>query len=95
MLGLLQLYEGYPFNTENVLFLKAYFCCTEASSKMSVKSSGMMISHINSCLKFYRSLWLTNTAYTSRGAGAEGQASLIPGKAICKPTDVWDAQVSE
>lgn len=90
MLGLPQLFEGYPFNTENVLFLKAYFCCTEASTKMSVKSCGMMISHIKSCSKFYRSLWLTNTAYNSRAVGVEGQASLIPRKAICKATDVWD-----
>lgn len=67
MSGLQQLYEGYPFHTENVLFLKAYFCCTEASTKMSVKSCGMVISHIKSCLKFYRSVWLTNSADSSRG----------------------------
>lgn len=95
MLGLLQLEEGYPFNTENVLFLKAYFCCTEASTKMSVRSCGMMISHIKSCLKFYRSLWLTNTAYNSRGVGAEGQASPFLGKPSASPLMCGTAQVSQ
>lgn len=94
MLGLLQLYGGYPFNIENDLFLKAYFCCTEASTKMSVKSCGMTISHIKSFLKFYRSLWLTNTACNSRGVGVEGQASLTPRKAICSPMVCGTAQVS-
>lgn len=59
LLGLQQWEKGYPFQSESTLFLKAYFCCTEAMTKASLNSSESMISQTKSYLKVSESLQLT------------------------------------
>lgn len=75
----------YPYNTKNISFVKAYFCSTEAITKMSDNSSESMISHTKSRLKVYKSLWLLTLLTTAEWSVQRDNLILLLGKSSASP----------